>query len=110
MGIIIMNNILNNVEKNLRFSQLTENPILYAIVSIFLVMYGPRLQPKLPDSIRDLFNNNMVRFAVILLITYTSSKNIQLALILSIALCIITSMTTTQEMFLDLGKLTSLLK
>ena len=105
-----MNKFLPRVEKNLRLNQLTENPILYAVISIFLVMYGPRLQPKLPDSLRDLFNNNIVRFLVILLITYTSSKNMQIALLLSIAFSLLTSMSTTQEMYLDFGKLTNLLK
>ena len=36
---------------------LVENVYLFATLSIFLGMYGPRLHPKLPDSVKILFEN-----------------------------------------------------
>merc|ERR1712178_277508 len=71
----------NIIEKYLKPEELFKNPILYGVIAIFLTMYGPRLQPKLPESIRNLFNNNYFRFLVIVLIAFLSSKNLQLSLI-----------------------------
>ena len=40
----------------------------------YISCYGPRLSPKLPRVVRDLFNNNYFRFSVILLVIYMSNK------------------------------------
>ena len=40
-------------------SNLVETPIYYGILALFLSIYGPRLHPKLPPVIKDLFNNSV---------------------------------------------------
>uniref|UniRef100_A0A6C0EJL5 Uncharacterized protein n=1 Tax=viral metagenome TaxID=1070528 RepID=A0A6C0EJL5_9ZZZZ len=105
-----MNSLITNIEKQLKMTNLYNNPIILSVLSIFLVMYGPRLQPGLPPSIMVLFNNNLFRFIVMVLIAYLSSRNLQVAMLLSLALCLISSMSSTQEMYLDLGKLTDIFK
>ena len=105
-----MTSLIKNIEKQLKISDLYNNPILFSVLSMFLVMYGPRLQPGLPPAIMNLFNNKLFRFVVMVLIAYLSSRNLQIAMLLSLTLCLITSMSSTQEMYLDLGKLTDLFK
>ena len=35
---------------------LVQNTYLFSILSVFLVMYGPRLQPNLPDQLKNVFD------------------------------------------------------
>ena len=86
---------LSSVETSL--DKMLKNPIIYGLIAVVLTVYGPRLQPKLPPMVRNLFNNNVFRFLVILLITYLSSRSLELSLIVSIAFCLIISYTTSQE-------------
>jgi hypothetical protein len=81
---------LNNVLK-----KLTDKPIYYGLMAVFLTIYGPRLHPKLPDGIRELFNNNIFRFAIITLIIYLSNRDLQLALIIALTFIIIMSLSNS---------------
>jgi hypothetical protein len=69
--------------------QLLENPLLYAILALFLAVYGPRLHPRLPRNVRALFNSTWFRTLIILLIVFLSSHNIQLSLIISLLFLLI---------------------
>lgn len=85
-----MDNLLKNID-------IQSNPMIYGLLAVFLTLYGPRLHPKLPTPVRDLFNNNYFRFVIILLITYLSTNNLQAALLVSIAFCLLISYTNSQE-------------
>jgi hypothetical protein len=100
-----MTNLIKQVGEKINISSLHNNPIVFAILSVVLTMYGPRLQPGLPKPIMEIFNNNYFRFAVMLLIAYLSSRNLQLAIILSLALCLLTSLSSSQEMYINFGDL-----
>lgn len=75
--------------------KLTNKPIYYGLIAMLLTIYGPRLHPKLPDGIRDLFNNNYFRFAIITLIIYLSNRDLQLALLISITFIISMSLSNS---------------
>ena len=45
-------NVFKKTTSLLNPENLMQNSFMFAILSIFLAMYGPRLQPKLPDSIK----------------------------------------------------------
>ena len=100
-----MTDLIKQVGDKINISNLYNNPIVFAVLSIFLTMYGPRLQPGLPKPIMEIFNNNYFRFTVMLLIAYLSSRNLQLAIILSMTLCLLTSLSSTQEMYMNFGDL-----
>ena len=85
------------LQNNLNVDRLLTSPVLYGLVSLTLGMYGPRLSPKLPQPVKDLFNNKYFRFAVILLITFLSSNNLQLAVIITIGFCLITSYANSMD-------------
>lgn len=75
---------MNKIKELLNPDVLIQNTYLASILSIFLAMYGPRLQPKLPNSVRNVFDNHIFRVLVIFLITYLSSTNIQLSITITI--------------------------
>ena len=83
-------------------TSITSTPLMYGLIAMILAMYGPRLHPKLPDSVRQLFNNNVFRFGVILLIIYISNKDIQMALIIAIAFMIVMSLTSSQDILVSI--------
>ena len=74
------------------------NPITYGVVAIFLGMYGPRLHPRLPAAVKDLFNVPLFRFAVIALIIYMSNRDLTMSLIITIAFLVILSIANSQDM------------
>lgn len=59
----------------------------FGILVLFLVLYGPRLSPRLPESIRSLFNSQVFRALVIFLVIYSSNR--QLGLVMSLTIVII---------------------
>ena len=91
----IVSNSLKQVDTSI--SGILANPVYYGILAIFLAMYGPRLSPKLPKPIRQLFNNNYFRFAVILLVIYMSNKDLSMALIITIGFILVMSLANSQE-------------
>jgi hypothetical protein len=74
-----------------------ENPIFYAILAIFLAIYGPRLHPRLPKNIRNLFNMSWFRVLIILLIVFLSSHDLKLSLLVSLAFLLILMMSDASD-------------
>ena len=58
LGENVLDKTTSIVENVFQPEKLLKSPILYGILAIFLTMYGPRLHPKLPVPVRNLFNNN----------------------------------------------------
>ena len=75
------------------------NPYLYGIVIIALTMYGPRLSPGLPTPMKNLFNSTFFRILILALIIYLSSKNLPLALIVSVGFVLVVSLASSLETF-----------
>ena len=71
------------------------------ILALFLSIYGPRLHPKLPPVIKDLFNNNVFRFLIIALISYISSEDLTISLILSIAFLLFIGIIDNQQQYFN---------
>jgi hypothetical protein len=67
-------------------------------------MYGPRLSPKLPNFIRNLFNLGIFRFIVMVLVIYLGSKDLRLALSISIIFLILMSLVNTQNIKEDFSR------
>ncbi len=63
---------------------LSNNKIIFAILAIFLTMYGPKFAPKLPRSITDVFGSPWFRTCTMFLILYYSNKNIAASLLITI--------------------------
>jgi hypothetical protein len=74
-----------------------ENPLLYAVLAIFLGVYGPRLHPKLPKSVRRLFNSTWFRVLIILLIAFVSSHDLKLSLLIALVFMLVMVMVDGED-------------
>jgi hypothetical protein len=84
-----------DIEANLKI--LLDNPVIMGLVAISLTMYGPRLSPKLPDSVRKLFDQGFFRFMVIVLIIWVGSHDIRLSLTIAILFMVMMSLVNNQN-------------
>jgi len=87
--------ILYMIDINKVMNQITNKPVYYGLIAMLLTFYGPRLHPKLPVEIVNLFNNNYFRFIIILLIIYTSNKDLQTAIMITIAFFLVMSLSNS---------------
>ena len=95
---------INELEKTFRTLEdylepkfLLENVFLYSILVVFLTMYGPRLHPKLPVTIRNLFNNPLFRMIILFLIGYLLNRDFLASLVLAIIFTVTFNILQTQE-------------
>ena len=96
-------NLLGNIPENLRrwFNPniLVENSSIYLVLTLFLSMYGPRLAPRLPETIRVLFNNFYFRLAIMFLVVYMSNQSVVSSLAIVIVYTVVMNILQTQEAF-----------
>jgi len=59
----------------------------FAILVLFLIFYGPRLSPQLPNGIRNLFHSQAFRTIVMFLVIFNSNR--ELGLVMSLVIVII---------------------
>ena len=98
--IFLLYNILpDNLKRWVDPNILVENTSIYLILTLFLDMYGPRLAPKLPETIRVLFNNFYFRLAVMFLVVYMSNQSVVSSLAIVIVYTIVMNILQTQEAF-----------
>ena len=90
-----VNSILASVQNSL--SGLRANTVLYGALAVFLGVYGPRLHPRLPPMIRNLFNHPAYRTFVILLVVYLSSNDLQLALLITVAFLLVSNVVNALD-------------
>lgn len=61
-----------------------DNKYVTTALSIFFVMYGSMVAPKLPAGVAGLFKNPLVQILIFFLIAYTSVKNPTIAIIIAV--------------------------
>ena len=66
-------------KKLLDIENLFQNVYFWALLVLFTTMYGPRLSPKLPNRLKNLFDNILFRGIVLFLIVYMANKNFLLS-------------------------------
>jgi hypothetical protein len=76
---------------------LVQNSYLFGVLSIFLAMYGPRLHPKLPTPLKNLFENPLFRSVVLFMIVYLSSSNFQSAIVVTIIFLVTMNLLHTSK-------------
>ena len=55
---------------------LLNSKIIYSIMVVFLIFYGPRLAPRLSDKLHNYFKNPLFRFIVIFSILYLATRHL----------------------------------
>ena len=78
-------------------NNLLGGPYVYGAIVLIIGMYGPRLSPRLPTPVRDLFNNAYFRFVVLTMVVYLSNKNLYLAMTVSIAFVLLLNLANSLE-------------
>jgi hypothetical protein len=68
---------------------IVQNTFLFGVLVLFIALYGPRLQPLLPHSVRNLFDNTAFRAFIIFLIVFFASSNSAVSLTLMVAYLVV---------------------
>lgn len=66
------------------------------LLSIFVTVYGPRLSPKLPDGIRNLFHSHVFRALVMFLVLISCDNNMGVVMAISIVVIFMVLMNAVQ--------------
>ena len=91
--------LVKSLKKMLNPEYLVQNSYLFAVLSIFLVIYGPRLHPKLPESLKNLFNNPVFRAIILFLISFLASKNFQSSIVITVIFLVTMNILHTSKVF-----------
>jgi hypothetical protein len=81
-----LHNFFGNTDKML--TSLTNNKIIFTTLTVLLSLYSALIAPKLPKYLVDIFDKFYVKFILIFLLAYTSSKNPILSLLIAISILI----------------------
>ena len=83
-------------------SALIENTYLFALLTLVITLYGPRLAPELPVSIKQLFNSVVFRTLLIFLLVFMAKKNIKVSIVVSVIFLVIQGMIDKDNALLAL--------
>lgn len=97
-----VNKVMKTVSSSLGPSEkflkkLLKGPYVYGVIVLIIGVYGPRLSPRLPSGVRDLFNNAYFRFVILTLVIYLSNKNLYLAMTVSISFILLLNLANSLE-------------
>jgi len=81
-----------------------ESTWLFGVLSLFMALYGPRLQPKLPAVIRNLFNNSLFRGVVLFLVVYLAGKNMALSLTITVIFLVVMGILQQTKILSDVNE------
>ncbi len=78
----------------------------FAILVLFLIFYGPRLSPKLPDGVRNLFNSQAFRALVMFLVIFNSNRELGLvmSLVIVVIFMVVMNILQTRNLFENFRK------
>ena len=71
--------------------EVSYSTVLSVVVAFLFAFYGPKLVTEMPDSVRVVFENNIARFTVMVLIVYLGNHNLQLSLVITVCIILIMS-------------------
>ena len=81
------------------FIQNPKNSYLFGALALFVTVYGPRLSPKLPKPIQDLFENGFFRAAVMFIAIYVAQRDIKVALVVTIVFMVLMNVVQNTNVF-----------
>jgi len=71
--------------------EVSYSTVLSVVVAFLFAFYGPKLVTEMPDSVRVVFENNIARFTVMVLIVCLGNHNLQLSLVITVCIILIMS-------------------
>ena len=73
------------------------NVYFSSLVSLVLALYAATAAPKLPEPIAQLFENTLFKMVFMSLILYMSGRNLQMAIMISVAFTVTMIMLNEQR-------------
>ena len=84
----VNSNVENLLTKKINLHQFLNNKTILALITILLALYGGLIAPALPNSVIKFFDTTFGKIFFIFLIGFSASKNIQVALMISVVFVI----------------------
>lgn len=79
------------------------NQLLYAALSVFVVLYAGLAVPKLPSNFSAFLRKDTTRMVLLGLIAYISTRDVQSAVLIGVGYLVAVTMLTQKE-FLEMGE------
>lgn len=76
-----------------------QNNYLFGLLVLFVTMYGPRLSPKLPEPILNLFSHPFFRGTVMFLAIYMAQHDFKVALLVTVSFMIVMNIVQNTNLF-----------
>ena len=78
---------------------LLKNRHLFSLLVVFTAIYGPRLHPRLPHSVRQLFHNPWFRSLILFLIVFIARRDIMVSIFITVAFVVFMYLVQTSQIF-----------
>lgn len=99
-----MSNIVRTLKQLVNPKIFIESTVLFGVLSLFLALYGPRLQPKLPGVVRKLFDHAIFRAVILFLVIYLAGKNMGASLTVTIIFLVVMGIIQQTKMLDDVNE------
>ncbi len=76
-----------------------KNSYVFGLLVLFATMYGPRLSPKLPEPIQNLFEHTWFRGAIMFLAIYMAQHDLKTSLIVTIVFMVLMNIIQNSNLF-----------
>jgi hypothetical protein len=78
-----------NLFQTMPWEFIAQNDYIATVVTVLFVLYAGMVGPQLPDFIRNLFDNPIIKILVFAFIAYKGNNDPRMAIIISIAFVIV---------------------
>ena len=82
-----------------QFIKNPKNSYIFGLLVLFATMYGPRLSPKLPEPVQELFEHTFFRGTVMFLAIYMAQHDLKVALIVTVIFMFLLNIVQNSNLF-----------
>jgi hypothetical protein len=75
------------------------NKIIFAVLFLFISVYGPRLHPRLPRQVRSLFHNPIFRSVILFTIVFMAQRDIKLSIMVAVGFMVFMYLIQVSQIF-----------
>jgi hypothetical protein len=76
-----------------------KNRHIFSLLVVFTAVYGPRLHPRLPNSVRQLFHNPWFRSLILFLIVFVARRDIMVSIFITVAFVTVMYLVQMSQIF-----------
>lgn len=75
------------------------NKVIFAVLTLFISIYGPRLHPRLPRQVRNLFHNPIFKSVILFTIIFMAQRDIKLSIMVAVGFMIFMYVIQVSQIF-----------